>query len=224
MNRFSYVPTTDELEMVNYSSELDSVIGNERFSRFLGRRYSAEDVWEGYCSSIGVNEEQFKNDAEGAKIWNKCRYVRAWSIPSLQGMYLSAKNSDDLFTQIPMFLEQHLGPVKERENWSIDLSHSERQPEETPLCKYGLLHTCVPFGVSSGTRQPTVIELSGYIVSVGNKSLSSPEERWLWLVEQFWTRYENICRPIINETIEVHVLGATWANIFASHIGIPFYL
>lgn len=226
MNRFSYVPKIEDISSATVfdSKERPSIIGNDNFSGMLGEAYHKEEIWRGVCSSFGCDEEEYKKDPIGKELWIRCDNVFAWSVPSLKGKYLEVEHSDELFFKILAFVKDSLGPFEGDNSWICELDTSQVEPEETALCKYGIFHTCLPFGISTHTKQPTVLELLGNIVSVGGKTLDSVDERWVWLVEHFWSRYENVQRPLINQTIKLVFLEATWTNVFAPHIHVPFYL
>lgn len=127
--------------------------------------------------------------------------IRAWRLPSLEGVSFVVSNSDDIRATLETTLETTLG----RHAWAIDphvLLVFER---------YGMLHACAPAPIDSTTDQPLEVEILADPTRFVDLDAAQPKP-WLELGKTG------------RERIEFQVVAATCSNVRGLGVGMPFYL
>ncbi|MBK05372.1 MAG: hypothetical protein CL920_32020 [Deltaproteobacteria bacterium] len=221
--RLYFSPKIDKFPPQKLSLDKPPALSRE-MQELTGKKYTSEEIWNAYCESMGETPSSYTQTQESAIIMEKCQSVHAWPIPKLKGLTFKAENSSDLLLKTPSFLREQIGQFEGEKYWHIDFDPDKLEPEEIPLAKYGILHTCVPFGFDQVTNTPLSIEIYGHIVFADNKYLRTSEERFMFWFENYLSRLENIDRPVLPVPLNVQIQEATLSNIYAPFIGMTFYM
>lgn len=169
---------------------------------YVGRRYSADEIWVDYCRSNDIGLEDEPESRPRAK------RIRAFDVPALADAVFISHRFCDVSAAITALLSERLPGIP----WP--------QAPFNPwgAIKYALLHETMPAPPDETTGQRMVIELYGGLESLNGQRASR-------------MRF-NAFHPVGEDEMDTLDLGemrfrishATYANTDIPGIGVPFYM
>jgi hypothetical protein len=122
---------------------------------YVGRRYSADEIWVDYCRSSDIGLEDEPESRPRAK------RIRAFDAPALADAIFISRRLGDVASAIDALLIERLPGIP----WPDASSH----PGRAVKTKYALLHEIMPAPPDEATGQRMVLELYGRLESLDGK-------------------------------------------------------
>lgn len=160
-------------------------------------------------------------DTHDERDWPLLDRVRAWSVPCLMETTFTAPHPLGALAACL----QHLTAIFPTATWGV-APDAGVYPLVGALQKYGLFRAHVPAPPEMVTNQPMEVEIAGRITHLNGATIRSAAGQRLWaqLYAAPWEYQDATVHAHWLDSMEIQVFQATYANLWATGIHIPFSL
>lgn len=171
---------------------------------YVGKQYSAEEIWRFYCRYVEVYPE------EEATLRPLAERIRAFDVPRLAGATFTVERLGDAAAALEALLHEQLPGI----TWKLV---EQYKPFLGPVKKYAIFHETLEAPTDETTQEPMVIEVYGHLFQVNGQ----PAGRG-WFQQARLANEAAEANAMIGPFV-FRLQQATYANTDDPGIGVPFY-